>query len=167
MFRNSRDRLDRYGTCDREHLHKFIVHESLLSLLTQKCLTEKNRQGRRHLSRPILRKSGTRGVKYFLLCATLSAQDLLVRSSDTRTKASSYVLPGDRTEIQDSSIVGLLRNPADGKIYFTARVIHEERTLFLSRKRNRESRPAICLESARRIELPRYFTRERIHRLIA
>jgi len=38
-----------------------------------------------------------RSISYFYV--TLSVEDLRVHSGDTETKTSSYVLPGDRTEI--------------------------------------------------------------------
>lgn len=63
-------------------------------------LTKGNSQTRFFATDFVARGTRVRGAKSISrFAATLSAEDLLVHSGDTRTKVSFYVLPGDRTEI--------------------------------------------------------------------
>lgn len=100
-----------------------------------------------------------------------AAEDLLVHSEVTwRLKVSSYVLSRAIERKYRAAKYCRTRhvcrsNPADGKIYFTARVIQEEEDSFSVARRNRESpAPAIYLGENRAKDRIGTLFPPRIHR---
>lgn len=80
----------------------------------------------------------TREVRCFLLSCDLERGRFTCPFWRGRGELKRRPVSRRAIERKYSSTVGLLRRPADGKIYFTARVIQEEGALFPSRRgRNR------------------------------
>lgn len=84
--------------------------------------------------------------------ATLSAKDLLVHSRDRKgTKISSYVLPGDRERRYRTAVLSdLCAQSCRWKDLLYGSSDSGREDSFSVAGRNRESRPAICLESCAR-----------------